>query len=240
MMAVPGSLRPRVLLTVFLVLAAVAALLLFPLSDWLMQLLDWIGHHPVLGRLAFLVLFIASTVLMVPGSILVLSGGFLFGFVHGSMLALLSVVIAATAALLVGRGLAREWVRAKLSDHARFDALDRAVQSRGFLVVLLTRLSLALPFNLLNYAYGLSSVELGPYVSGTAVGMIPAVLLYVYIGSLARDLEQLFSEGAGLGAAGWLLMLGGVLIALLVVVILHRTATALLERETGRKPEASE
>ncbi len=236
MMAIPGSLRLRALLTVFLVLVMVLALLLLPVSEWLLQLLDWIGRHPVLGRLVFLALFVVSTVLMVPGSVLVLSGGFLFGFVHGSMLVLLSVVLAATAALLVGRGLARDRVRAKLADHARFNALDRAVQSRGFLVVLLTRLSLALPFNLLNYAYGLSSVRLVSYVSGTAIGMIPAVLLYVYLGSLARDLEQLLVEGAGLGSTGWLLMFGGVLIALAVVVILHRTANALLERETGRRP----
>ena len=240
MRAVPRSLRPRVWLGVLSIVSVALARLLLPLSDWLLQLLDWIGYHPVLGRLAFIALFVVSTVLLVPGSILVLSGGFLFGFLHGSLLVLVSVVLAATVALLVGRSLARDWVRARLSGHARFDALDRSVQSRGFLIVLLTRLSLALPFNLLNYAYGLSSVRLWPYVFGTWLGMIPAVLLYVYIGSLARDLEQLFVEGADLGTTGWLLMLGSVLIAFAVVVILHRTATALLEQEASRDPEMPE
>ncbi len=85
-----------------------------------------------------------------------------------------------------------------------------------------------LPYNLLNYAYGLSGVALRPYIIGTWLGMLPAVGLYVYLGSIARSLGELFDRGADIGVAGQLMMLAGLGLAIAAVWLVHRTATRLL------------
>jgi uncharacterized membrane protein YdjX (TVP38/TMEM64 family) len=229
MKALPVTLGPRALGAALLLILLVALLWWLPLRDWLFAVLDWVRLHPFLGRAVYLLVFVVATVLMVPGSLLVMSGGFLFGLVQGVLLVSLAVVLGATAALLVARGFGRAWVQERLHNHRRFLALDQALQSRGLLVVMLTRMSLLLPYNLLNYAYGLTGVGLRPFVIGTGIGMLPAVGLYVYLGTMARSLGQLWDEGVELGSSGQLLMLVGLGIAVAVVVLVHRTATRLLE-----------
>ncbi|NEO01638.1 MAG: TVP38/TMEM64 family protein, partial [Moorea sp. SIO3I7] len=95
-----------------------------------------------------------------------------------------------TAAFLVGRYLARDWIAQKIAGNDKFSAIDEAVGQEGFKIVLLTRLSPVFPFNLLNYAYGLTGVSLKDYVLGS-IGMIPGTVMYVYIGSLAGDLAMI-------------------------------------------------
>ena len=165
---------------------------------------------------------------MVPGSLLFMCGGFLFGLSQGVPLVSIATVSGAVAALLVARGLGRAWVEERLHNQQRLRALDKAVQSRGLLVVMLTRMSLLLPYNLLNYAYGLSGVAIRPYALGTWIGMLPAVALYVYLGTLARSLGQLFDGEVSAGDAGPWLMAAGLVVAVAAVWVVHRTATRLL------------
>ncbi len=224
----PAALGGRALALALFLALLLAVLWFLPLRAWLFQLLAWVQLHPVAGRFAYLALFTIFTVLMVPGSLLVMCGGFLFGLVQGVLLVSVATVLGAVAALLVGRGLGRAWVQERLHNQQRLKALDLAVQSRGLLVVSLTRMSLLLPYNLLNYAYGLSGVALRPYIIGTWLGMLPAVALYVYLGSIARSLGELFDQGADIGVAGQLMMLAGLGLAIAAVWLVHRTATRLL------------
>ncbi|RMF98275.1 MAG: TVP38/TMEM64 family protein [Gammaproteobacteria bacterium] len=227
------SLGPAGLLAGCLFLALAAALWLLPLRHWLDAAVLWIQAHPAGGRGLFLLLFVAGAVAMVPGSLLVMSGGFLFGLIDGVLLVSLAVTLGATAALLIGRRLGRRRIGGWLEHRPRLAALDAAVAERGFLVVLLTRLSMAIPYNLLNYAFALSRVSLPAYVLGTGIGMLPAVLLYVYLGTLARNLDALLAAGGDAGeAAPWLLVAGLTLI-LAVVWILQRTASRLLAQAAG-------
>ena len=110
-----------------------------------------------------------------------------------------------------------------------FQGLEQALRTRGFLVVFLTRLSLVIPFAVLNYAYGVSSVALSRYVPATALGMLPAVALYVYLGSVASDVDTLLAGTAG-GPGGTIIVVAGVLVMVLVTWIIHRTATAELRK----------
>lgn len=223
------SFSPRAALLGCLFLLVALAFWMVPLRDWLLAALQWVELHPAEGRLLFLLICTIAAVLMVPGSLLVLGGGYLFGIFQGIAVVSLGMTLGATAALLASRYLGRAWLRRRFDDHPRLAAVDRAVRDRAFFVVFLTRLSLAIPYNLLNYAYGLSSVRVLPYMLATWLGMLPAVALYVYLGSAARSLEALLRDGVDTGPAGLLLLLVGFVVAVALVVLLNRTANRMLE-----------
>jgi uncharacterized membrane protein YdjX (TVP38/TMEM64 family) len=156
----------------------------------LLDALTWVDSLGAVGAIAFIIIYIVATVAFFPGSILTLGAGVVFGVVLGSFYVFIGATIGATAAFLVGRYLARGWVANKIADNSKFRAIDEAVGREGLKIVLLTRLSPIFPFNLLNYAYGVTGVSLKDYVLGS-LGMIPGTMMYVYIGSLAGNLATI-------------------------------------------------
>jgi uncharacterized membrane protein YdjX (TVP38/TMEM64 family) len=160
------------------------------LQQVLSNALTWIEHLGPLGPLAFIGLYILATVAFLPGSILTLGAGVVFGWLAGSLYVFIGATLGATAAFLVGRYLVRGWVSRKIAGNPKFTAIDHAVGAEGFKIVVLTRLSPVFPFNLLNYTFGITQVSLQDYVLGS-IGMIPGTLMYVYIGSLAGNLATL-------------------------------------------------
>jgi uncharacterized membrane protein YdjX (TVP38/TMEM64 family) len=156
----------------------------------LLDALTWVDSLGAVGAIAFIIIYIVATVAFFPGSILTLGAGVVFGVVLGSFYVFIGATIGATAAFLVGRYLARGWVANKIADNSKFRAIDEAVGREGLKIVLLTRLSPVFPFNLLNYAYGVTGVSLKDYVLGS-LGMIPGTMMYVYIGSLAGNLATI-------------------------------------------------
>lgn len=156
----------------------------------LYAVLQWVKDLGIGGGFAFIAIYSAATVLFVPGSLLTLGAGIVFGVVFGSIYVFIGATIGAIAAFLVGRYLARAWVSQKIADNPKFAAIDQAVARAGFKIVLLTRLSPVFPFNLLNYAFGITGVSLQNYALGS-IGMIPGTVMYVYLGSLAGDLARL-------------------------------------------------
>lgn len=159
-------------------------------SELLRSALQWIESLGVGGGIAFIAIYIAATVAFLPGSILTLGAGAVFGVLLGAVYVFVGATLGAIAAFLVGRYLARGWISQKIEGNQRFEAIDNAVASEGFKIVLLTRLSPVFPFNLLNYAFGITGVSLKDYALGS-IGMIPGTVMYVYIGSLAGDLARI-------------------------------------------------
>jgi uncharacterized membrane protein YdjX (TVP38/TMEM64 family) len=106
--------------------------------------------------------------------------------VNGSIYVSIGATLGATAAFLVGRYLARDWVAHKIEGNPRFTAIDKAVAEEGWKIVGLIRLSPVFPYSIMNYAFGLTRVSLRHYVLASAIGMLPATVMYVYIGSLAN------------------------------------------------------
>ncbi|MBP0011596.1 MAG: TVP38/TMEM64 family protein [Roseofilum sp. SBFL] len=159
-------------------------------QELLRSALQSIENLGPIGAIAFILLYIVATVAFLPGSILTLGAGVVFGVAFGSVYVFIGATLGATAAFLVGRYLARDWIAKKIEGNTKFSAIDRAVGEEGLKIVLLTRLSPVFPFNLLNYAYGLTQVSLKDYFIGS-VGMIPGTIMYVYIGSLAGNLATI-------------------------------------------------
>lgn len=217
------------LLLVVLVVALLAAVAWLPVRDVLEAGIRWIDGHSTLAWLAFVLGYVAAAVLLVPGSILTLGAGFLFGLPLGVVLVSAGSVLGATAAFLVGRFLAREWVAERTAGMTRLNALDSATRHEGFTIVLLARLSPLFPFNLLNYALALTGVSLRDYVLASWIGMLPATVLYVYIGSLAMDLTEL-TGGVDGGWATRALLIVGFAATLALTVLITRKATRALNR----------
>jgi len=142
------------------------------------------------GPAIFILLYIVSCVALLPGSILTIGGGALFGVLWGLVYVSIGATLGATAAFLVGRYLARDWVTRKIGAHPAFAAINKAVADEGWRIVFLTRLCPIFPFFLMNYAYGLTRVSLRHYFLATWIGIIPGSTLFVYIGSLANVGDQ--------------------------------------------------
>ena len=161
-------------------------------QELLRNALQWIDSLGAVGAIAFMVIYIVATVAFLPGSILTLGAGVVFGVVLGSVYVFIGATIGATCAFLVGRYLARGWISQKIAGNEKFAAIDQAVGREGLKIVLLTRLSPVFPFNLLNYGLGITGVSLKDYVIGS-VGMIPGTIMYVYLGSLAGNIATIGS-----------------------------------------------
>ena len=152
----------------------------------LQQILDWVQALGPWGRVLFILIYAVAAVLFIPGLPLTVGAGTLFGAVVGSLLVSAGSTLGATLAFLTGRYLARNWVTKKMAGNPTFAAIDRAIAEEGWRIVLLARLSPLLPFSVLNYAFAITRLRLGPYVLASWIGMIPPTIFYVYLGSLAR------------------------------------------------------
>ncbi|MEY3333871.1 MAG: hypothetical protein RLZZ176_2174 [Cyanobacteriota bacterium] len=191
--------------------------------------LQWINGLGSLGGIAFIGIYIIATVAFLPGSILTLGAGVIFGVILGSLYVFIGATLGATAAFLVGRYLARGWVTNKISDNKKFAAIDKAVGKEGLKIVLLTRLSPIFPFNLLNYALGITGVSLKDYFLGS-VGMIPGTIMYVYIGSLAGNLAFIGSESKPDNMIlYWVIRIIGLIATIVVTIYVTKIAKKALE-----------
>lgn len=140
--------------------------------------------------LIYITIYNLATILLLPGSLLTMKGGCLFGWWWGTIYTIIGSMVGAIIAFLIGRHFSRNWVRKKMAKYPRFNLLNAAVKKDGWKIVVLTRLSPIFPFNLLNYAFGVTDVSLRDYILGS-LAMIPATIMYTYIGSLATDLSTI-------------------------------------------------
>ena len=188
------------------------------------------------GALLFAAGYVIATIAFVPGSILTLAAGAIFGLVRGVAVVFAGATAGATLAFLIARYAARSAVERGLADHPRFRAIDRAVAVRGRYIVFLLRLSPLVPFNLLNYVLGLTQVRLADYVVAS-VGMLPGTILYVYYGKVAGDVAML-AGGADVsrGAGYYVLLAVGLLATVTATTIVTRIARRALETATDHHP----
>lgn len=182
-------------LRLFVLLVVLAALVVaawqLPLERLMLDLQDWVRLNPRWSFLALTGCLVVGILLMLPASLMFMLSGFLFGVLKGFAAVWLATLVASIGAFLIGRTLARPMVERRIARNISFQAIDRAIRRKGFLIVLLTRLVLVLPFPALNYTHGLTDVRLRDYVLGTMLGMVPAILLLVYLGTLASDVADI-------------------------------------------------
>ncbi|MEA5486950.1 MULTISPECIES: TVP38/TMEM64 family protein [Pseudanabaena] len=200
-------------------------------QELLRNALQWVESLGYVGGIAFIGIYIIATVAFLPGSILTLGAGVVFGVFLGSIYVFIGATIGAIAAFLVGRYLARGWIGKKIAGNQKFNAIDKAVAHEGFKIVLLTRLSPIFPFNLLNYAFGVTGVSLKDYALAS-VGMFPGTVMYVYIGSLAGDLARIGGENQPTDPIiQWIIRIVGFIATVAVTVYVTRIARKALDEK---------
>lgn len=225
----PGF-RWRRVLYVGAAVALIAAAKFFHVQDLLKRALEWVAQLGPWGPVIFIALYVVATVFFVPGSVLTLGAGAVFGVVWGSIYVSIAATLGATCAFLVGRYLARDAIARKIEGNERFAAIDKAVANEGWKIVGLTRLSPVFPFTLLNYAFGITQVKLGQYVLASWIGMMPGTVMYVYLGSLAKAASGERTRTSG----EWLLYGVGLLATVVVTIFVTRIAKqALAKRVTS-------
>lgn len=162
----------------------------------------------VWAPLAFIIVYILATIFFLPGSVLTIAGGLLFGAAWGTLFSLLGATIGASCAFLISRYLAGEWVLNKAS--GKIAQMQQGIEQQGWRFVAVLRLIPILPFNLLNYALGLTKIRFIPYALASAIFMLPGTFAYTYLGSLG---EAVVNSG-GKALVGKILLAIGLLVLL--------------------------
>jgi uncharacterized membrane protein YdjX (TVP38/TMEM64 family) len=221
-----------------LLAAGIAAFVLLPAKQYLADFVDWVRRLGWWGPLVFGLVY-AVAGLVIPGSLLTLGAGFAFGVGLGTAVVSASSVTAAVIAFWLGRTLARAWVEAKVAASPKFRAIDRAVGENGLKIVFLTRLSPVFPFTLLNYAFGLTRVRFRDYLVASWVGMLPGTVLYVYLGSTARELADLAAGNYERTPVQTAFFWGGLAAAVVVTVLITRLARNALRQSVPAEPQGA-
>ena len=224
----PGRSGLLRILQVVVVVAVVAALARFA-GGYVQIAAEWVEGLGPWGPAAYIALYVVATVAFVPGALLTLAGGAIFGVAKGTAIVFVGAVLGSGAAFLVSRHVARSWVEAQLVKSPRFSAIDRAVARDGFKITALLRLSPVLPFNFMNYALGLTQVRFRDYMAA-AVGMLPATVLYVYYGRVIGDVAALAGGSAPDRDASYYAVTGlGLAATIAVTAIVTRIARRALD-----------
>lgn len=232
----PSSARGGAALKILIAIAA-AAVLFFVVKNLggrLPAFAAWVQSLGPWGPAVYIGGYALAAVLFLPGSLLTMAAGVIFGLGWGTVYSFIGATLGASLSFLVGRTLARKAIEKKVAASPKFAAIDRAVAKEGGKFVALLRLSPVLPFNLLNYALGLTKVGFVPYLVAS-LAMLPGTLLYVYYGTVVGDLAKVFG-GAKIerGAEQWVFFGAGLLATLLASLFLARRAKqAIAEAETG-------
>jgi uncharacterized membrane protein YdjX (TVP38/TMEM64 family) len=233
--AVPQQKKGKLVFYIVIGLALVAGLILAgrQAGAYVPRFAQWVEGLGVWGPIVFILGYAVAAVAFIPGSLLTLAAGAIFGLAKGTVYTLIGATLGASAAFLVARYGARGAIERRIAGNAKFAAIDRAVGREGFKIVALLRLSPVFPFNLLNYALGLTRVSFWQYLAAS-VAMLPGTLLYVYYGKAAGSLAAL-AGGAKTekGPGDWIVLGLGLVATIAVTTFVTRLAGKALRQEIG-------
>lgn len=174
----------------------------------LQQLQDLIRHSGAAGAGLYVLLFVVASISLIPGSLLVIAGGIIFGPLYGTLLSVVASTLASSASFLLARRLGRDALLRAVGHTATFQAIEQGITRHGTDFLLLTRLIPLFPYTLQNYAYGLTSMAFWPYALISTLVTFPGLLIYTLMAS------ELATEGIGWPFTLKLTVAGGLLFAL--------------------------
>jgi uncharacterized membrane protein YdjX (TVP38/TMEM64 family) len=158
----------------------------FPVVDSIEALQQRVMSLGAWAAICYPLLFAACNVLLLPGGILAVGGGFFFGLWWGFLIVFAGNLIATAISFALSRSIARRWFRQRLSDNPTLRALGPAVERESWKIILLSQLHPLFPTSLLNYFYGLTRIRFSSYMLWASIGRIPGLFLYAYLGTLGQ------------------------------------------------------
>ena len=196
---------------------------LLPLRQCIEDLQSWLLGLGVWGVAICILILVVITFFPAPDWPLPIAAGYVYGL-WAFPLVYVSIAFASALAFLGARHLARDKISALLRKRPIYQQLDRAVTAEGWQVVVLLRLSPIVPFNLQNYALGLTAIPFLQYLVATLIGIVPGIAIYVYFGIFGRGL------GSGPSPVDWALFGLGVLATVALAIVVTRKTKAKLAR----------
>lgn len=164
--------------------------------EWLFKGQDWLESLGYWTLPTYIGIYLIATLVGLPSVFLFVAAGSMFGWLKGSIVVSCADTLSIAVCYILGRTIARKAIKKWLSRRPRFAHLDRAVERKGWKIVLLTRFSPILPSNILNYSFSLTKINFWHYLVASWLGMLPAIALYVYLGSVGVNLIQGQSSSA--------------------------------------------
>ena len=214
------------------VLVAVVLLVarLYPLGHLLPRIDGFVARHQPWSTVLYPLVHALCNLLLLPGGVLVIGSGFLFGLWKGFLMALTGHLLAAAGAFWISRTFGRRFIERHLASRPQWQALDQAIEQEGWKIVALSQASPLFPTSLFNYCYGLTRLRFWPCMVWIAIGWSPGMFLYAYLGRLGHFGWQIWSAGERPTPAQYLGWGGGLALTLGVTVALGRTALRLLRQ----------
>ena len=222
-------------ISILLVASILGILTYFDAGPYLLRLFAWLAAMGPWAPLLFILLDLLVVVLVLPGIMVTMGAGFLFGLFRGSLYVMIATTLGASLAFLIARHFLGARVRRYFLSHPRLRLINDEFVHEGWKVILLTRLIPFFPFKLSNYFFGLSEFRLVDFVLGTAFGILPFTVLNVYLGSMAADLSTLGLRHAARTKVEWLVYGCGFLVSIGAVIYLARHAKQALQRRVEGK-----
>src|SRR5437667_1009762 len=173
-------------LLILVVALAIALSRFFPVVNFIEALQQRVMGCGAWAAICYPLLFAACNILLLPGGILAVGGGFFFGLWWGFLIVFAGNVVATAISFALSRSIARRWFERKLSGNPTIRALGPAVERESWKIILLSQLHPLFPTSLLNYFYGLTRIRFGSYMLWASIGRIPGIFLYAYVGTLGQ------------------------------------------------------
>lgn len=209
---------------ILIVVVIVGISLFCDVQSHLLRFFEWLDHIGGWAAPLFILVDMLVVVLVLPGVVLTLGAGFMFGVLKGSLYVIIGTTLGATIAFIIARYFLGEKTARFFLTHSKLEVMDDVIKHEGLKIVLLTRLVPFFPFKLSNYFFGLTQVSLHHFFFGVLFGIIPITVSNVYIGSLAADLATLGSRSASRTNAEWAIYGIGFIIAIGTFVYITRLA----------------
>lgn len=212
----------------------------FPIADWIAQIQQRVMHLGAWSAVCYPLLYACCNVLLLPGGLLSIGGGFFFGLWWGFLIILIGNVTGAAIAFYLSRWIGRRWLRRKLRHNATLGALEPAVEKDGWKIILLSQLHPLFPTSLLNYLYGLTTIRFRTCILWVAIGQAPGLFLYAYVGTLGQLGLNLLRGKSHPRLIEYWVWGGGLLLSIVILAWLGRISLRLLQEAEKKAAEGKE
>lgn len=210
----------------------------FPVADWIAQVQQKVMHLGAWSAIWYPLLYAGCNVLLLPGGLLSIGGGFFFGLWWGFLIVLIGNVGGAAISFVLSRWIGQRWLRRRLLRNATLEALEPAVEREGWKIILLSQLHPLFPTSLLNYLYGLTTIRFRTCILWVTVGQAPGLFLYAYIGTLGQLGLNLLRGKSHPRVIEYWAWGGGLLLSVVVLALLGRISLRLLQEAEDKASKA--
>src|SRR5213592_1206625 len=210
----------------------------FPVVDFIQTLQKRVMSLGAWAAICYPLLFAICNVLLLPGGILAVGGGFFFGLWWGFLIVFMGNIVGTAISFTLSRSIARRWFQQKLSANPTLRAFGPAVERESWKVILLSQLHPLFPTSLLNYFYGLTRIRFSTYMLWASIGRMPGLFFYAYMGTLGQLAVRIMRGKSYPQTLGYWIWGGAFITTVLLLVVLGRVARRAiqtpLERESSR------